>query len=374
MGEQEDSQWKYNRAAEAHAHRLEDKPDSAYLPQQRGNVPMYHIGFYYYIRWILGALPPLQDVSKYWTEEEGESYHDHVRYYGRPKETYEVVSFLIELLDRTFYQVFGCRADLEDYMYVAEIIARASSKLEIIPFPMSTANSWLNEQIERMQSARLKENRLAEQAALIAEAACSHSSYEILTTTHVFVADYVVAEQVGIEPIEAEQVEIEPIETESIEIEQEAEPIEVEQVDAGLEAEQAEVELIETEQVEAELIEAEQVDTEQVAAELTHLSDPWEGVFRNYTLAKLNNLLVFVGLLDTVNPITIAEYTRPGQWAAIISALIKAKRVTNNRTTVGKAFCKTYGDETVSTSTYKRPHQKSFNELYNNALSRITED
>jgi hypothetical protein len=309
MGELKDSQWKYERAAEICRRRQEDKPDPLYPAQQRGNAPMYHAGFYYYIRWILGALPPLQDAPMYWTEEEGESYHDHVRYFGRPKEIYEVVAFLIELFDRTFYQLFGCRADLEDYRYVAEIVARASSKLEIVPASMSTATSWLNEQIEWMQAARLKASVLSEQAALNADLESYgntglHSSHEILTTTHVSATD---------------------------------------------------------------CIDAEQAPT----------SDPWEGLFRNYTLTKLNNLLVLVGLLDTASPPTIAEYTRPGQWVAVIAALIKAKRISTNRAAVGRAFYETYGDESASLSSYQKQYNEgneAFNKIYNSTLLYLTQD
>jgi hypothetical protein len=328
-------QWKKDEAWRAHQRRL--KLD----PTERYRVPIYHIGLISYLRWTLAALlpNPIDDTPITWGHVD---YEACLKSYGRHRTLSDIIDFLQDLLGKKFTEAYGFDAGAVDYQYLVDKIDDIAADLlereRPIPRGIIRATSWLNEQIEHLHATRLKEIESAEQAALNADSATNeavgpHSSYEILTTTHALAAEYVAAEQM--------EVENEPIEEEIVQV---------------------------------ELTEAEQIEPEQVAAELTHPSDPWEGIFRNYTLAKLNNLLVFVGLLDTANPITIAEYTRPGQWAAVISALIKAKRVTDNRTTVGEAFCKTYGDETVSISTCKRPHQKSFNELYSNALSRIMQE
>ena len=105
-------------------------------------------------------------------------------------------------------------------------------------------------------------------------------------------------------------------------------------------------------------------------------ADEWAGLLINYTVAELNNLLVYVGLLETAKPLAVADDTKPRQWVAIVAALKKAKRTKADRAALHRAFVKTYGAAVGSLSGFQREHNEA-NELaqkcFNRALSRLTQ-
>ena len=104
------------------------------------------------------------------------------------------------------------------------------------------------------------------------------------------------------------------------------------------------------------------------------VADRWAGLLINYTLADLNALLVFAGLLETADPPAVANGTKPGQWVAVAAALYKRNRTRADKAALYRAFSDTYGQDVGSLSTFSREYNEA-NEAaklcYDRALSRL---
>lgn len=130
----------------------------------------------------------------------------------------------------------------------------------------------------------------------------------------------------------------------------------------------------------AEFHQAEQAPTQMGQADIeevevgTVTNSCWDGVLINYTLSDLNTLLRFVGLLETIEPLTLADDTKAGQWVAVAAALKKAKRTMADRAVLYRAFSKTYGPAVGSLSSFQRPYNEAnamANACYTRALARL---
>ena len=104
-------------------------------------------------------------------------------------------------------------------------------------------------------------------------------------------------------------------------------------------------------------------------------TDRWAGLLINYTLTDLNNLLVFVGLLETAKPLVVADDKKPGQWVAVAAALKKAGRTKADKAPLHRAFLETYGEAVGSLRTFQGQHNEAneaAQKCYDRALSRLT--
>ncbi|WP_157887107.1 hypothetical protein [Hymenobacter sp. PAMC 26628] len=70
-----------------------------------------------------------------------------------PIALYEVESFLEELLGEQFEATLGCKADSEDYKYVADVIQEETQELNPVPINVARALEWLREQMVRLNNA-----------------------------------------------------------------------------------------------------------------------------------------------------------------------------------------------------------------------------
>ena len=84
--------------------------------------------------------------------------------------------------------------------------------------------------------------------------------------------------------------------------------------------------------------------------------DQWAGVLNNYTLTETTQLLVFVGLLDSAEPLAVAQGTKPGQWVAVAAALYEAKKASGDKAALYRAFRATYGPAVGSLSSFSRDY------------------
>ncbi len=98
-------------------------------------------------------------------------------------------------------------------------------------------------------------------------------------------------------------------------------------------------------------------------------ADRWAGLLINYTLADLNTLLVVAGLLDTAEPLAVANDTKPGQWVAVAAALKKGKRTRADKAALYRAFSDTYGPAVGSLSSFSRAYNEA-NEAAQRCYSR----
>lgn len=100
----------------------------------------------------------------------------------------------------------------------------------------------------------------------------------------------------------------------------------------------------------------------------------WDALLRNYSLAKLNDLLFFVGLLDAIEPLAVAAGVKSAQWVALVTALeYKKKIATRNRPNLYRAFKATYGS-VGSLSSFQRIYNEGNHDArtcYDLAMSRI---
>ena len=127
-----------------------------------------------------------------------------------------------------------------------------------------------------------------------------------------------------------------------------------------------------------ESIEAAKPDNIETSLELPssqQANGRWDGLFLdNYTLTDLDNLLVFVGLLETAEPRVVADNTKPAQWVAVVAALKKTKRTRADKAALYRAFSETYGAAVGSLRTFQGQHNTTNEDAqicYARALSRI---
>lgn len=138
-----------------HAQRL--KADA----REPGRVPIYHFGFYSYLRWALATLPPAklspdpeQNIPV--DSADGMLYQKYIDQYGWFKPLPDVPDFLQGLLGEEFITVFGFEAGLVDYEYLANVLTILSAPLDLIPLSMAGASIWLNERIRQLKIAAAK--------------------------------------------------------------------------------------------------------------------------------------------------------------------------------------------------------------------------
>lgn len=103
-------------------------------------------------------------------------------------------------------------------------------------------------------------------------------------------------------------------------------------------------------------------------------ADRWAGLLTDFMLADLTALLVFVGLLETAEPLAVAQGTKPGQWVAVAAALYKSKRTRADKAALHRAFSDTYGPAVGSLSSFSREYNEgneAASQCYSRALSRL---
>lgn len=144
--------WKKKKAMAGHARRL------ASDATEPGRVPIYHFGFYSYLRWTLATLPPAkispdpeQNIPV--SSADGALYQKYIDQYGWFKPLPDVPDFLQGLLGEEFVTVFDFEAGLVDYEYLADILAVLSAPLDPVPLSMAGASKWLNERIKQLNAA-----------------------------------------------------------------------------------------------------------------------------------------------------------------------------------------------------------------------------
>ena len=100
----------------------------------------------------------------------------------------------------------------------------------------------------------------------------------------------------------------------------------------------------------------------------------WDALLRDYSLAKLNDLLVSVELLDAIEPLAVAAGVKSAQWVALVTALEYKKKIAIlNRSSLYRAFKATYGS-VGSLSSFQRSYNEGNHDArtcYDRAVSQI---
>ena len=105
------------------------------------------------------------------------------------------------------------------------------------------------------------------------------------------------------------------------------------------------------------------------------VADPWPGLLSaRYKVEDLDQLLVYVGLLETAKPRTLTAGTTPREWVALVHALIVAKKTKADRAALFRAFVARYGEAVGSLSSFSRGYnemnEKAFR-VFDRATSRL---
>lgn len=99
-------------------------------------------------------------------------------------------------------------------------------------------------------------------------------------------------------------------------------------------------------------------------------AERWTGLLLNYSLPDLNKLLVLVGLLETAEPVAVADKTKPAQWVAVVAALYKAGRTRADKAALYRAFVDTYGQAVGSLRTFQGGYNEA-NEAAQSCYARV---
>jgi hypothetical protein len=139
--------WKREKAEEEYARRR-----ALHYAKYVTYYPMYHAFFHVYIRWILAWIPtdfclyptPLEERRVVGTAEFEHLCHQYNRC---PVSLSGVSVFLDELLGEQFEAIFGCKAEVADYQYVADELSEQTQYLSPMPPTVTRALQWLEEKV-----------------------------------------------------------------------------------------------------------------------------------------------------------------------------------------------------------------------------------
>lgn len=134
--------WKEEKAGIEYAKRI------ALHPLQLGYAPIYHGYFYLYLRWTLARIPtdsrpfpaPLTDNLAL---EDPRAVQQRTFFNRESIDVTKVGVFLEDLLGEQFEDIFGCKADADDYKYVADTLDREVKYLSPLPDTVAEAIAWL---------------------------------------------------------------------------------------------------------------------------------------------------------------------------------------------------------------------------------------
>lgn len=96
----------------------------------------------------------------------------------------------------------------------------------------------------------------------------------------------------------------------------------------------------------------------------------WAAVLTNgFALAELDRLLVFVGLLESIDTKAVAPETKPAQWVAVREALQETKCISANNRSWARAIITSYGERVGKQRALENPRNHS-NDAANHCYQR----